>query len=785
MLERANTSVSIAVSDSKKNLIPFCFVQLLFVAAGITSIMWAFFGSQFRDGEGSLTATFCLPITVGMGLIGFGCALASAWKRPAFWFVLALGGQAVALQMIAAGPLIHYQHYKPLGDIGQRHPLLLIYFALQTALVSAGMRTRWASIQAWLRRNFKGWQLAGMCIFFGLTSAAMSREAPFYIAELIFATFVQAINLGNVVLMVWAIPEKAVAGLTQGLERFVTQGGVEVGGSVIQNPNPVLSPSSLLRINSVEGSKIANPTEEPSGIDRVPAVGAIWVIILAAVLNFVVYERHPHVPDEVMYLYHARYLANWSLAAPAPPVPEAFSLYMIPHRSENWYSIFPPGWPAILALGVLFGAAWLVNPLLAGLNVLLTYMFIQRIYNRRAARISVLLLCVSPWHVFMAMNFMAHTSTMTFALLAALAATRGKSGNKTMWSWAGGLAAGVVSLIRPLDGLIVASLLGIWSLVGPGRLRISSFAAFVVGLLMTGASIFPYNWVLTGNPTIFPLTAYYEEYFGPKANALGFGPERGLGWALDAFPGHSPTEALINATLNIFSVNIELFGWATGSLILVALLLFSGSMQRADYLMVAVLIVTCCLYSLYWFHGGPDFGARYWYLMLVPLIAMTGSGLQALEKTFPLESGVLDHSRARLTIALMSLCLLAMINYLPWRALDKYHRYLGMRPDIIELASGHSFGTSLVLIRGSEHPDYASAWVYNPLNPYAAGPVYAWDRNPEVRAQLLRAYSDRPIWLVDGPSITDKGFRIIAGPLSVSELKKKQSGCATEPSTLC
>ena len=63
----------------------------------------------------------------------------------------------------------------------------------------------------------------------------------------------------------------------------------------------------------------------------------------------------------------------------------------------------------------------------------------------------------------------------------------------------------------------------------------------------------------------------------------------GLGWAIDAFPGHSPLEALINANLNISSINIELFGWSTGSLIIIALLFFSGAMRTRDYLMLAVI----------------------------------------------------------------------------------------------------------------------------------------------------------------------------------------------------
>jgi hypothetical protein len=73
------------------------------------------------------------------------------------------------------------------------------------------------------------------------------------------------------------------------------------------------------------------------------------------------------------------------------------------------------------------------------------------------------------------------------------------------------------------------------------------------------------------------------------------------------------------------------------------------------------------------------------------------------------------------------------------------------------------------------HPDYQSAWVYNPLDPYADGPVYAWDKNRSVRAQVLQAYPDRPIWIVNGPTITHGGFEVLAGPLSAQELAARGS----------
>jgi hypothetical protein len=114
--------------------------------------------------------------------------------------------------------------------------------------------------------------------------------------------------------------------------------------------------------------------------------------------------------------------------------------------------------------------------------------------------------------------------------------------------------------------------------------------------------------------------------------------------------------------------------------------------------------------------------------------------------------------------AVLSLSFFALVNFFPWRAIDKYHHYLGMRPDIRNLSEKNDFGKSLVLIRGDAHPDYASAAVYNPVDLRDSVPLYAWYRNPQTLHKLRSVYSERTVWTVNGPSITKKGFEIVENP---------------------
>lgn len=714
---------------------------------------WAQMDPRFRDAEGFLRGGFCLPMAAGVALLILGFAASRSWSRFASWLALALVGQAVALQMIDAGQAIRYQHYRPLPrllEFSTSGPWLLACLAAQTAIVLTGLFNRWSSIRAWLDGKFRIWQIAGAALVFVLASATVSRDVRLYLMELPFAAFVQSVNLINILLAALALPEDALARWREGLEKlFGRTEGVPLFPRV------------------------------PRSVDAMALMAALWVTALAATLSFFSYERHPHIPDEVVYLLHARYLADEMLAMPAPPVPEAFNIDLMNYEADRWFCPAPPGWPAMLAIGVLFGAAWLVNPALAGLNVLLAYAMMRELYDRRAARLTALLLCVSPWHVLMGMNFMPHTFTLTCALGAAVAVMRAR--RKTRWAsgWAllGGVATGLVGLIRPLEGLVVGGLIGLWVIgLGGRRLKVSGITAFALGLIAIGAAVLPYNKQLTGSPTKFPIMAYTDKYYGAKTNALGFGPERGLGWALDPYPGHGLRDVLVNSNLNLTSINIELFGWSVGSLLIIALLVFAGAARGPDYLMLATIAAIFVAHIFYWFSGGPDFGARYWYLMIIPCVALTVRGIQFLEEklnrdvgqtkvrpTFSLQGG-------RILVLVLSLCALTCVNYFPWRAIDKYHHYLKMRPDIRYLARRYNFGKSLVLIRGERFPDYASAAVYNPLDLRAAAPVYAWDRDPEVRARALNAYADRAVWIIEGPSITGAGFKVVEGPLAALDL---------------
>jgi 4-amino-4-deoxy-L-arabinose transferase-like glycosyltransferase len=683
-----------------------------------------------RNSEGAWNSLFALALAVAAAALLAGWTAFTFWARSGRWLALALVGQAASLQLIDAGIRIHFQHYR-LPAEALADPILrwlLAFVGLQAALVAFALFLHRNAIVSWCRSGRHAALLAAGIAVCGCVAAAVSRAPRFYVAEAAMATVIELVNAGNILLFAWSLPSARLKMLGRRFDEWLGCG----------QPGPLT-------------------------VDRFALLAALWVTTVSALLAWFVYQHHPHVADEVAYVYHARYFAAGKLVMPPPPVVRAFEINLMEYQPDKWYAVPPMGWPVVLAIGAALGVPWLVNPILAGLNILLSYLFLGELYPRRIARVAVLLLCLSPWHIFMAMSYMTHTLTMTCTLLAFLGIARARRTGLNRWAWIAGAGVGFASLIRPLEGLIVGLLTAAWAIgIGGKRLKFSALTALAAATVFTAAVTLPYNKMLIGQATASPIMRYMDVHHGHNSNAYGFGPDRGMGWPTDAYPGHTPFEALINAELNGSSLNVELFGWSTGSLALMALLIFSGGLRRPDYLMLAVILVVVLAYVPYWGNGGGDFGARYWYVVLVPCAALTARGLDWLESRL----SSIERNEARATMAVAALCGLALVIYFPWRSLDKYYHYLRMRPDVQTLAQTHGFGRSVVFIRGAAFPDYASAAVYNPIDLKAAAPVYVWDRDAAVHAEVLRVYGDRPVWVLEGPSITHAGYRIAAGPLN-------------------
>jgi hypothetical protein len=334
----------------------------------------------------------------------------------------------------------------------------------------------------------------------------------------------------------------------------------------------------------------------------------------------------------------------------------------------------------------------------------------------------------------------------------ACSASRASATAAALWSLLAGALLGWLALVRQLDALLVGLVAGLWALgVFGRRLPWVAIAALGAGFVAVASLVFPFNAAMTGNPMEFPINAYTDRLWYPGANRLGFGADVGNppGWGdLDPFPGHGWRDVLINTNQNLYATNYELFGWGIGSLFFAALHLFLGRKSRVDRLMILWIVALLLGYHLYWYSGGPDFGARYWYLMIYPLVVLTARGVETCVEG--LRSGAAGDSAApRVGVVLAVLTLTAVTVFLSWRAVGRYKDYRGFHADYRRLDLPPD---ALVLVKSEHNSDFWSAFIRNSPDQSERRPIFAEDVGEASNRRLVDAFPDRPAVFVTGRS---------------------------------
>ncbi len=484
-----------------------------------------------------------------------------------------------------------------------------------------------------------------------------------------------------------------------------------------------------------------------SGANRTaPIVPAVATVIAALLMSQFAFQHMPRVEDEIAYLFQARTFADGRLTLPAPPEAAwpGLEYYLLEIRDGRWFSATLPGWPAVLAFGVLIGAPWVLNPILAGISVLLAYDITRRRAGTEAGDMVALMMATSPWLLAAAASLMPHTLTLMLILFAWWIILRsedtGQRRGRAMVL--AGLAMGLIFAARPMDGLVMGGLTGLWVVTGRGRnwLRAAQYSA---GCLAVGALLLAYNAHVSGHPLLLPLTDYLNRNWGVGANAYGFGPDIGPpgGWrSLDLWVGHSALEALLN-TINAFtSLQFELLGWPAGSLALIFAYLLWQKKAGFDLAMALVALVVIVVMALYWFADTYYMGPRYWFVAAFAFFYLSGRGYMALRARFA-ESG--DNGLARIDAALVVACCFGMAVFTPWRGVTKYHEYNKFYTLFRDEEAKGTFGTSIVLFE--EIGDEGSALMLNDLTLSGDGPVYLRDTGTMDLKALEEAFPGRRI----------------------------------------
>ena len=253
-------------------------------------------------------------------------------------------------------------------------------------------------------------------------------------------------------------------------------------------------------------------------------------IVLACAQWYLRHEAYVFL-DEGLYLLQGRLMREPGFVRTIDPSLAPFFLVrQTLIDGGRFYTHFPPGQPAILALFDAAGLLWWSGVIVSTAGVLFTYLVCRDLFSEWAGRVAAAMLVTNAYFVAYGTGYMPHGSDIALTMSAAWLTLRGSrtEGTRRVLHWfvAGLLLASLVTL-RPLTGAAITLSIMSWQFL---RLKDRWREAPVLALSFAAGSILPltlllaYNAVTNGSPLVFA----YEKLHG-SLHSLGFG-ERG--WML-------------------------------------------------------------------------------------------------------------------------------------------------------------------------------------------------------------------------------------------------------------
>jgi hypothetical protein len=268
-----------------------------------------------------------------------------------------------------------------------------------------------------------------------------------------------------------------------------------------------------------------------------------------------VFPYHSTNHDEGVYLQQAEMLLRGQLYL-RPPVEGAMRPWFfvdaespagpavaLPEQAGDvLFSKYSPVPPAIFALGIAVGVPRLSLALVGAGIVGLTSLVTSEVFDRTTGVLAGVLMLASPMFLVDTATFLPYAPTALLNLAFAWAYLRAdrlaatdRSRRYLGWALLSGLAIGAAFFSRPYTALLFALPFvahACWSLVvavrdGPLRPALLRQSLVTAGGLLGVTAALGYNWVVTGDPMVFPYLA-----FAP-ADGLGFGRRAILGYERD------------------------------------------------------------------------------------------------------------------------------------------------------------------------------------------------------------------------------------------------------------
>lgn len=489
-------------------------------------------------------------------------------------------------------------------------------------------------------------------------------------------------------------------------------------------------------------------------IGRHPWITALVLFLVVAVGTSLSW-RHG-VPNLGVHAWHdcesnllqARLIAEGRLERPALTHPEFFRTVHV-LVTPIYCSKYPPGYPAVMALGLWAGRVEWVPPILVGLAVASAWLLGRRFMGRWPALLAALTLATCPVVVLLGSIQLSNTLCLLLGVLVlGLWADQIRRGPTRRRGLLIGLLLACMFMTRSFDALALGAVLAVAHFGVCGMRNPKSWswiAAVCLGGLPGVIGLLAYHHATTGDWLESPYVIYerQQSYTGqffhealtppPDLESLPVNVRRvAEEFTLPAQRAHTLSRLPLAVGERLAELSREL---GNAMLLLPLAVLPVAWRCRAVRPMMGICVGYFGLYLVYAFNA-PRYMAP-----ILPALAWAMMG--SLAGVRPRRSAAMLHILLLLLLATAAcLTVVTVRSAQPHPATTRFARALATLPA----------GRTLVFVRYSPDHDKDREFVYNEPDLAAAERVFAHDLGAPRNATLITAHPDRRVFVYDEAS---------------------------------
>ncbi len=451
-------------------------------------------------------------------------------------------------------------------------------------------------------------------------------------------------------------------------------------------------------------------------------------------------ERTAKGSDEAAQLFQAKIFAAGELSAPLPPVSDPERFFPSRHllmEDGKWFCQYTPTHSILLAPFIWFNASFILGPLEGVLSLIGLYLLVRLWTSNRLAKLSVILLLLSPFFLIMTSTHMAHNSNLMLVTWSLYFLSIYWKNDRFACSLASGFLLGLALTTKPYP-IIVWGVFLFVILVLKGRKGFKALTGLALGSILPVAGFLVLNWYYTGD---FLKTPYQISRGG---RLIGFGSNK-TWYPVYGDYDHTVWRGIKLGIRQIAAGATTLFGWPLLSLVP---LIASIGMMRKDRRILWISLPLPAMFLLLLPHSWAAviYGPRHYFTFLPIILFLSVMGLMFIFRAALARWGERGRNFAFLTLA--GLFAITVLLYLPEEVRSKSGPWLMIDGKTWELAEETVDSPAVVFMEASDHgyPNIFSGMNY--ISPFLDSEIiFCAHQTVDEDREFMASFPDRNYYL--------------------------------------